>query len=344
MTKATVSASIVRGLAVFAEGKGADPAALYLDAGLDPASLEDGDTRIPLARYQALMRAAQAATGEPALGLLYGEAIDMADVSLVGLIMNASATMGEAFAQMQRFGALAVELESAPGQPRFELAERSSQLWMTDTRPAPNDFPELTEAAFARLVCGPRRFLPAPHVLEVHVTHPAPSYRAEYTRIFKCPVTFSADWNAMRLAPGLTSWPVAQQPAYVFGILTERADALLQDLAAARTLRSQVEAKLLARLHTGDITGDAIAAALGISRQTLFRRLKTEGTSFKLVLDDLRRRMALDYLGARKTSVNETAYLVGFSDAPAFSRAFKRWTGKSPKAVRAEARSAQTVA
>jgi hypothetical protein len=83
----------------------------------------------------------------------------MADVSLVGLIMNASATMGEAFAQMQRFGALAVELESAPGQPRFQLAERGSQLWMTDTRTAPNDFPELTEAAFARLVCGPRRFL-----------------------------------------------------------------------------------------------------------------------------------------------------------------------------------------
>ena len=338
MTKATVSASIVRGLAVFAEGKGADPAALYRDAGIDPDSLKDGDTRIPLARYKALMRTAQAATGEPALGLLYGEAIDMADVSLVGLIMNASPTMGEAFAQMQRFGALAVELEIAPGQPRFQIAERSGQLWMTDTRPNPGEFPELTEAAFARLVCGPRRFLPAPHVLEVHVTHPAPSYHAEYARIFQCPVTFSADWNAMRLAPGLTSWPVAQHPSYVFSILTERAGALLNDLAAARTLRGQVEAQLLPRLHTGDITADAVAASLGISRQTLFRRLKTEGTSFKLVLDDLRRRMALDYLGARKTSVNETAYLVGFSDAPAFSRAFKRWTGKPPKAVRADTR------
>lgn len=334
MTKATVSASIVRGLAAFAGVKGADPAALLREAAIDPARLDDADTRIPLAHYQALMHAAQSGTGEPALAMLYGEAIDMSEVSIVGLIMNASSTMGDAFAQMQRFGALAVELQTAPGQPRFQLAERAGQLWMTDMRPSPNDFPELTEAAFARLVCGPRRFLTEAHVLEVHVTHPAPSYHAEYARIFRCPVTFSADWNAMRLAPDMTGWRVAQQPAYVFGILTERADALLRDLEAAHTLRGQVETQLLTRLHTGDITGDAVAAALGISRQTLFRRLKTEGTSFKRVLDNLRRRMALDYLGARKTSVNETAYLVGFSDAPAFSRAFKRWTGKSPRNIR----------
>ncbi|MFN7164429.1 MAG: AraC family transcriptional regulator [Hyphomonas sp.] len=334
MTDPTVSASIVAGLAAFAATRGADASALHLAAGIAPASLADADSRVPLARYQALMRAARATTGEPALALLYGEAVDMADISLVGLIMNASETMGEAFAQMQRFGALAVELDTAPGEPRFQLAQRAGQLWMTDTRPSPDDFPELTETAFARLVCGPRRFLPAPHVLEVHVTHPAPAHQAEYARIFRCPVTFSAGWNAMRLAPGLTGWRVAQQPAYVFSILTDRAGALMRDLEAARTTRGQVEAHLLARLHTGALTGDAIAAALGLSRQTLFRRLKAEGTSFKLVLDDLRRRMALDYLGARKTSVNETAYLVGFSDAPAFSRAFKRWTGKSPKQAR----------
>jgi AraC-like DNA-binding protein len=71
-----------------------------------------------------------------------------------------------------------------------------------------------------------------------------------------------------------------------------------------------------------------------MSRQTLYRRLKSEGVTFELVLDDLRRRMALDYLGARRVSVNETAYLVGFSDPAAFSRAFKRWTGHSPRQAR----------
>jgi AraC-like DNA-binding protein len=71
-----------------------------------------------------------------------------------------------------------------------------------------------------------------------------------------------------------------------------------------------------------------------MSRQTLYRRLKEEGCTFEQVLDDLRHRLALDYLTARKASVNETAYLVGFSDPAAFSRAFKRWTGKSPREMR----------
>ncbi|WP_368733440.1 helix-turn-helix domain-containing protein [Proteus mirabilis] len=53
------------------------------------------------------------------------------------------------------------------------------------------------------------------------------------------------------------------------------------------------------------------------------------------MVDDLRRRMALRYLEGRKVSVNETAYLVGFSDPSSFSRAFKRWTGASPRARKA---------
>ena len=88
-------------------------------------------------------------------------------------------------------------------------------------------------------------------------------------------------------------------------------------------------------LHTGDATVDLTASRMGLSRQTLFRKLKAEGVTFEKVLDELRYRMAADYLGARKVSVNETAYLVGFSEPAAFSRAFKRWTGSSPRSLRA---------
>lgn len=67
-----------------------------------------------------------------------------------------------------------------------------------------------------------------------------------------------------------------------------------------------------------------------MSRQTLFRHLRIEGTSYAQLLDELRHRLALHYLDGRRVSVNETAYLLGFSDPAAFSRAFKRWTGSSP--------------
>jgi AraC-like DNA-binding protein len=101
-------------------------------------------------------------------------------------------------------------------------------------------------------------------------------------------------------------------------------------------MRGRVESLLMPVLHTGDAGVERIAARLGISRQTLFRRLREEKTSFEHVLDDLRHKLAVHYLTGRKVSVTETAYLVGFSDPAAFSRAFKRWTGKSPRAMRDE--------
>ncbi|OYX00169.1 MAG: AraC family transcriptional regulator [Caulobacter vibrioides] len=334
MSNLTTSAGVAAGLLAFAVEQGADRAALMARAGLVPADLQDHDQRLPLATYMALMRAAQHLCNDPALALHFGEAVDLAEISIVGLIMNASATMGDAFAQIQRFGRLSLETEGLSEGPRFVLSVRDGQLWMVDTRADPNTFPELTEGAFARLVCGPRRFLPEPHVLEVCFTHPAPAWRAEHDRIFQRPVTFSSDWNAMRLDPRIATWPVALQPRYVFGVLVDRADELLRELEEQRTVRGRVEAMLLPLLHTGEVSAEAVARALGFSRQTLFRKLKVEGVTFKRVLDGLRHRMALRYLSGAKASVNETAYLVGFSEPAAFSRAFKRWTGKSPRDVR----------
>jgi AraC-like DNA-binding protein len=71
-----------------------------------------------------------------------------------------------------------------------------------------------------------------------------------------------------------------------------------------------------------------------MSRQTLYRKLRAEGTSFEAVRDDLRRRRALDYLGKDRMSVAEAAHALGFSDRAAFSRACKRWTGIGPAALR----------
>jgi AraC-like DNA-binding protein len=98
----------------------------------------------------------------------------------------------------------------------------------------------------------------------------------------------------------------------------------------ATTMRHRVERLLIPILHTRESGIAQIARRLGMSRQTLYRRLKAEHVSYERVLDELRHRMALHYLNAQNASVNETAYLVGFSEPSAFSRAFKRWTGTSP--------------
>jgi AraC-like DNA-binding protein len=171
-------------------------------------------------------------------------------------------------------------------------------------------------------------------ILEVHVTHEEPPYRDEYERIFQAPVRFGSSWNAVRIDPAVMTRPIATQPRYVFGVLSERAEALLAELEASKTMRGRVERLLLPMLHTGQAAIAPVARQLGLSRQTLYRRLRAEGVTFEAVLDGLRHRLALHYLQGRKVSVNETAYLVGFSDRAAFSRAFKRWTGTGPGAAR----------
>jgi AraC-like DNA-binding protein len=93
----------------------------------------------------------------------------------------------------------------------------------------------------------------------------------------------------------------------------------LPDGRATRdTLRAAVEARMRAHLREGTPSTDRIARDLGMSRQTLYRRLEDEGATFAQVHDDLRRRMAMDCLSAGRASAGETAYLPGFSEASAF--------------------------
>jgi AraC-like DNA-binding protein len=170
----------------------------------------------------------------------------------------------------------------------------------------------------------------------VRFTHKQPPYRKEYDRVFQVPLTFESERNALLL--GSDEWmrmKTSDAPSrYLFGLLSERADALMKQLDGLGTARARVESLLLPVLHTGDVGMDRIAQRLGTSRQTLFRRLKDEGTTFGKVLDELRHKTALNYLSNPKISVNEVAYLVGFSHPTAFTRAFRRWTGGCPREMR----------
>jgi len=337
MHEPTISAGFARALLELAVSKGASRQLLLDRSGIAPEDLQDQDNRISLAKYVALMRAGKELAHDPALALHFGEAYDMTELSIVALIGQACETVADAFAQMDRFGRLLIDVDvDDPAGRRLVLSRENGQVWMIDTRKNPNDFPELTESAFARMVPtssrmgGVKRF-----VREIHVTHAEPAYRAEYDRIFQMPIVFESDRNALLMTDD--SWLTMKTPLpsrYVFGVLSERAEALLKSLENSKSTRGRVESLLMPMLHTGDASMDTIAGKMGLSRQTLFRKLKAEGVTFEKVLDDLRRQLALHYLSGKKVSVNETAYLVGFSEPAAFSRAFKRWTGSNPRMMR----------
>jgi AraC-like DNA-binding protein len=334
----TVGAGYAKGVLDFAVSKGASRAELLARAQIAAGDLEDLDNRIPLTRYVALIKAGAALLNEPALALQYGEAVRMQEISIVGLICEACETTLDVGVQLNRYGRLVFD-ENGEDYSMVRLVRRDDGLWLEVASRTFNSDPLLTEAEFARLVWNTRTmFRSHPYLethtfpLEIHFTHDEPSYRAEYDRIFQVPITFGSTSNAMRIDPEFLTLRQPPTNRYVFGVLSERAQALLKSLDGAKTARGRVESLLIPELHKGEPSIERVAEQLGTSRQTLYRKLKAEGVNFEKLLDELRHKMALHYLNGKKVSVNETAYLVGFSDPSAFSRAFKRWTGTSPSA------------
>ena len=248
-------------------------------------------------------------------------------------MIGGAENIDDAVAQGNRYARLGVEVEGDGTGDRFQLRRAAGQLWLVDTRRNPNDFPELTESSFARMVCTMRRHAgDTPVVKAVHVTHADPGYGAEYERIFRVPVVFGSDMNALRINEAvMSSFQFSTSPRYVSAVMRDHAEVLLQRLERSQSTRDRVETLLTPMLRTGDVSMSGIAGTLCCSRQTLFRKLKLEGVTFEQVLDELRHKLALNYLEANKASVKETARLVGYSDPAAFSRAFKRWTGSSPR-------------
>jgi AraC-like DNA-binding protein len=315
-----------------AVSRGANRCALTERSRIDPTELEDRDNRIPFAKYVALMKAGQDLCDDPALALHFGESAAASEISFTHQI--GASSMAEVFTVVNRYARLSVEVEQG-STDRYVLSRSGGRLWMIDTRKNPNDFPELTESSFARMICSMRQLVgEKPMVKAVHVTHSAPSYRAEYDRIFRMPVVFDSDKNAFLMDEAMLSYKPPISPAYTREVLTAHADKLLEKLERSKSTKGRVEGLLMPSLKGGDVSMKTIANKLGVSRQTLFRRLKSEGVTFEKVLDELRHKQALNYLSANKMSVSQTAYLVGFSDPASFSRAFKRWTGSSPRSMR----------
>jgi AraC-like DNA-binding protein len=320
VAEATIAAGFPKALLVFAVSRGADRQTLLERSNIVSSDLADPDAHIPLSRYIALFRSAIELCGDPALALHFGESVRMQDISIVGLVCEVAETTAEVGRQLNRYASLMID--EGPGKAR-ELMRASpgpGGLWMEIVSEASTGNPLMIEAELTRLVCNTRAAFGQ-----------VAAFRAMR---FPAPVTFGSDRNALLLDPAFATLRQPVMNRYVFGVLSERADALLKNLENSKTVRGRVEALLMPMLHKGDASMDAVAEKMGVSRQTLFRRLKDENATFERVLDDLRHRLALDYLGGRKVSVNETAYLVGFSDPAAFSRAFKRWTGTTPKAMR----------
>ena len=130
--------------------------------------------------------------------------------------------------------------------------------------------------------------------------------------------------------------PKRDRPSPMMAFLGELAGAIERSAARREPrFRDEVEAAVERLLATGEATIDRVARDMGLSRQTVYRRLKAEQITFEQLLDELRHRLALKLLRDDHMAVKQAAWRLGFSDPAAFSRAFKRWTGSAPSFARA---------
>lgn len=332
----TISAGFAKALFEFSLSHGADRATLLRESRLHESDLSKPDSRLPLERYLLLLETARVDCREPALSLLFGEAYALSELSIVGHIGLAAKTVGEAFAAFRDYAPLMMDAGDDSGEPPFEISKGSEGIRLDLVSEIYRQNPLLVESAFARTQCFISKMFEGRSILKgVHFMQSEPSYRIAFDRIFDCPVKFECKTDALLLDDSVMSEELPPSDEYVSGILGKHADDLLELNNTPKSLGARVSAYLSASLAGGAPESKDVARELGLSQRTLHRKLKLEGTSYSKILRELRREKALQFLsGDSNMPLQEIAHRVGFSDATAFSRAVKRWYGKTPGEIR----------
>jgi AraC-like DNA-binding protein len=158
---------------------------------------------------------------------------------------------------------------------------------------------------------------------------------SEMARFVGTKVEFAADKDEFALNIDARELPLIHADTYLNDLLLKYCEAALAGRRGdVSELRTRVENAISSLLPHGRVLVEDVARSLGMSERTLARRLSDEGLNFTEILQQLRRDLAVRYLDDRKLHVSKIAWLLGFHEVSAFTHAFKRWTGKTPRELR----------
>jgi AraC-like DNA-binding protein len=171
--------------------------------------------------------------------------------------------------------------------------------------------------------------------LECWFANPKPQWTPEYDRTFaQATLRFGAPFDGFSFSSDCLDAPLPSADGAVHVLLSEHIAVEAARLSRSRSFAASVHDIAARDLLSGTPSAPSTARQLRMSVRTLARRLEREGTSFNSILDQLRRELALHYLGSRNMPLAEAASRLRFSHPEAFNRAFKRWTGQTPHAYR----------
>ena len=305
-----------------------------------------GTGRMPYPQWCAALEALFARVDDPAMGIHIGQVIQPAHCGVLGYLVLSSSTLAEALGQFERYQLLLYG--GSLGQASFE-DDQLKFTWPQHERSLGVGLSDETLVYglihFVRIMVGTELAkADTAHWLEqmslrfVHTpTAPLADYRIEGIG----DVRFEQPQLSLSLPLSVLSLPVSNRDPALFQLLNQQAEALLKVLPdKGDDFDAQVRDYLRKALPDGAPTLEGLASTLAVSSRTVHRRLAERGLNFATLLRQTREQLARQYLDEGRISLSEVAFMLGYSEQSAFSRAFRHWTGQTPRQyLRGEKRS-----
>lgn len=313
--------------------EGIDAEKLVEEAGLEMRTINREDAWIPFVKHAQLLEIAARDTGDTLFGLRIAGRLDPRDLGAIGYIGLSSRTLGDALLNLSRY------LRVITDESRIELSIEGdlAHVTMEPAHPSFTTRRQATENFIAGFVRAyqffvKRELTPA----EVQFAHHFEGDARTHERFFGCPVLFAQNRSQVTLERRDLAAPIETADDRLLKILVSHCEEILRKNARSKPEQvAKLERCIIALMPTGRAKIKLVATELGMSERTLVRRLAEMGTSFSEIHDQLRLELALKYLRQPELSLTEVAFLLGYANLSAFSAAFKRKTGHTPRDARA---------
>ena len=310
---------------------GVPVAPLLRRAGLTPELIDDPEVRLSVRSQITLLDEAAIALKDDCIGFTLARDHDPREIGLLYYVMASSQTLGEALKRIARYSTITNEALV------FGYREGNSLIISVSYSGVPrhSDRHQMEFCMFAAIrIC---RMLTGQNLVPQHVTiaHHRSGGTSEMARFVGTKVQFGADTDEFALNIDARELPLIHSDNHLNDLLLKYCEsALAHRRGDLSQLRTRVENAISSLLPHGRVILGDVARSLRMSERTLARKLSDEGLNFTEILQQLRRDLAVRYLDDRKLHVSKIAWLLGFQEVSAFTHAFKRWTGKTPREMR----------
>lgn len=326
----SVSVTVLSQMFVYLASLKVDVDSFLRSLGVDPELVKSPDARIPVDTYLLIQDKAADYVNDPYFGLHMGEFAEAGSWSILGYVMMNCRTLGEAFEKSGKYSRIIGNMIEGRAELGFKKV-RFIVFTPPHTPKMSRHCYESTLSSSVRMM----RMLAGVHInpLEVTFIYPQPESTAEYERVFCCPVKFGQKENSMTLDWSVGNLPIRMANADLLEHFEQYAQNLLDEMQRRDEHTRAVTRIILSRLDDESLSIEKVAKEMAVSVRTLQKRLEDEGVVFSDLLRDIRQRLAQKYL-RENYSVEQITYLLGFSEPSVFRKAFKKWSGVTPREYR----------